>query len=143
MANNYRAIEAFARGLMSALLRDGEAETKTPKQTFVKTADIDAAVQRYIDAALAGTPNPPPPDAHEPPEQTELRFEGEPMYSDATVPTWIPPEMAQTVRDVAGDMRDLDRPLMSTPGVTQEMEQQSATYDPNQPGETPWSTPRS
>ena len=134
MPSNYRAIEAFARGLMSALLRDGEAEAKTPRPQFIKPADIDAAVQRYIDAALAGQPQEPPPDAHEPGEpQMPFNFE-----------EVLPPDMAQTVREVAGDMRDLERPVTSVPGVTQEMEQQSQSYDPNMPGEgATWQTPRS
>lgn len=125
----YRAIEAFARGLMSALLRDGEQETrKEARPNVIKTADIDAAVQRYIDAALQQQ-EPPPPDAYEPPEQTELDLGG----------GFVPRDMADVVRDVRGDMQDLDRRMNPTPGVTQAAEEESRTYDANMPGEgTTW-----
>lgn len=141
----YEAIEAFARGLMSALLAqdakpahgDPQGSPSNAPPTFVRTEDIDAAVQRYIEAALAQEPppqGPPPVDAYVP-EPPDLGG-------------FVPPEMANLVRENAGDLRTLDDAPRSqdgtgVPGLTRADENLAATYDPNMPGEGTWHTPRS
>lgn len=128
--SKYAAIEAFARGLMSALLREGESETKAARPAVVKTEDVERACASYIDKLLA--------QSAPAPQQMDLGFEPPPSEPGFGAP--IPPEMQEVVRDTIGDLGTIPPP--SVPGVTKADEERFQTYDPNMPGEGTWQSPR-
>lgn len=120
----YDAIRAFARGMMEALI-EKEETPKPPRVNVAKTDDIEAAVKKYLDEALYGTPptaEPPRgmPDAHE----------------------YIPPEMAQVVADMVGDLADVPAEKEDPRArFYKAPDPDAGTYDANEPGETGWAVP--
>lgn len=121
----YDAIRAFARGMMEALLEKEDAP-KQPRVNVVKTDDIEAAVKKYLDAAIygGGEQPDPPADAHEPPPPPTMGV--------------VPPEMETVIRETMGDLADVPEPRAR---FYRAPDPEAGTYDANMPGQAPWTTP--